>query len=221
MGKLILLEGMPGSGKSRSIKNLDANTTLVITPNGKDLPFAGSRKMYKEGENMITTSDLHTLRKTIQKANEGKKFKTIIVEDLSHYFNKRTMADMNEKGYDKWNRLAVDVFNSFLDIESSLRDDLYIVIIAHVETSRDASGNPVSSLYTPGTLLDRNIKIPSYFTYVLHADVENQDGTPHYYFLTNLDGSGREAKSPEGCLDLKEENDCATIISKIEKYQNS
>lgn len=70
-------------------------------------------------------------------------------------------------------------------------------------------------------LLDNSIKIPSYFTYVLHTDpVMEANGKMQYRFLTNTDGV-RIAKSPEGCLDLYEDNDYAKIISKIEEYQNS
>lgn len=75
-------------------------------------------------------------------------------------------------------------------------------------------------MLTPGKLLDNVVKIPSYFTYILHSIVYEDSGDIHYKFLTNRDGSGKEAKSPEGCLNLLEDNDIAEIIKKIEAYQN-
>jgi hypothetical protein len=90
-------------------------------------------------------------------------------------------------------------------------------VIAHTKTDKDGQ----SVLHTPGKLLEDAIKIPSYFTYVLHSNVEEgEDGLPRYYFLTNRIGDGKEAKSPEECLETKEENDYKAIIDKIEAYHN-
>jgi hypothetical protein len=221
VGKLILVEGSPGTGKSTAIKNLDPSTTLIIRPNNKDLPFKGARKKYIEGENVLTVNSLQSIRDLLIQVNNGSKFKTVVVEDTTHLYSKRVMNESGERGYDKWVRLAVDIFNSFLDIEAILREDLYVIIIGHTQMTRDSSGNTVTNLQTPGRLLEDSIKIPSYFTYVLHSDVEDSEEGPRYYFLTNKDGSGKEAKSPEGCLELKEDNDYQLIINKIEDYQNA
>jgi len=37
MARFILIEGNPGSGKSRSLVNLDPKTTVILSPNTKDL----------------------------------------------------------------------------------------------------------------------------------------------------------------------------------------
>lgn len=221
MGKMILVEGQPGTGKSRAIKNLEPETTLIIKPNNKDLPFSGSRSRYKKGDNVVNTTSFKEIREILLKANQGTRFKTIVIEDLTHFFSKRVMADAGEKGYDKWTKLAVDTFEGFLEIEDVLRNDLWIIVIGHTQLSLDYDGNQIAVLQTPGKLLENVIKIPSYFTYVLHSDVEQTDNDEQrYYFLTNKNGSGKEAKSPEGCLELKEPNDYRLIIDKIETYQN-
>ena len=46
MGRIILTIGEPGTGKSRGILNLDENTTLLIKPNRKELPFKGGAVKY-------------------------------------------------------------------------------------------------------------------------------------------------------------------------------
>lgn len=221
MGVLILAEGVPGSGKSRAILNLDPDTTVILRPNTKDLPFPGARKIYnKEEKNLFQVKDLNHLGEYLMKINKGSKIRTIVVEDFSHLLGQRVLADTNISGYGKWNKLAVDAFESVIGIEDELRDDLYVILIAHTTESQSSEGVTSTHMHTPGKLLDNLIKIPSYFTYVLHTQVFEENGKMQYKFLTNRDGSGKEAKSPEGCFELLEDNDYAQVISKIEAYQN-
>jgi len=220
MARFILVEGNPGSGKSRSLMNLDPKTTVILSPNTKDLPFKGARKMYnKENKNFFFVENLPQLREYIQKINAGSKIKTIVVEDFGHLLGQRVLADTNISGFSKWNKLAVDAFEAVIGMEKELRDDLYVILIAHTTTMINSDGESETFMLTPGKLLDNLIKIPSYFTYVLHAVVYEESGKVKYKFLTNRDGSGREAKSPEGCLELLEDNDMKMIIDKINAYQ--
>lgn len=223
MGKLILTLGEPGSGKSRAILNLDPAKTVVVQPNNKDLPFRGGAVKYSaEKKNLIKINNFENIKKVVEAVNKQMpQIQYLIVEDLTHYFSERVIRDAKIKGFEKWTDLAVDVFNSLIKIEGELRQDLWVIVIAHTTASTDIQGNQIITLQTPGKLLENIIKIPSYFTYVLHADpVVGENNKVEYRFLTNTDGV-RIAKSPEGCLDLYEENDYAKIIAKIEQYQNA
>ena len=177
MGVLILTEGDPGSGKSRAIKNLDPETTVILRPNSKDLPFKGARKLFnKENKNLFTVNNLPELREYVSKINSGKKIKVVIVEDFTHLLGQRVLEDTSIKGYDKWNNLAVDAFESIIGIENELREDLYVIVITHTVTVTDSEGASKTFMLTPGRLLDNLIKIPSYFTYIFHTNVKEQDG---------------------------------------------
>lgn len=221
MARFILIEGNPGSGKSRSLVNLDPKTTVILSPNTKDLPFRGARKMYnKENKNFFFVQNLPHLREFIQKINSGTKIKTVVVEDFGHLLGQRVIDDAGISGYNKWTTLAVDAFKAVIGMEKQLRDDLYVILIAHTTTAINSDGESETFMLTPGKLLDNIIKIPSYFTYVFHSIVLEDNGKVSYKFLTNRDGSGKEAKSPEGCLDLLEDNDLKRLIDKIEAYQN-
>ena len=46
MGKILIVLGPSGSGKSRSIKNLNPDSTIVVNVLKKSLPFRGSEAKY-------------------------------------------------------------------------------------------------------------------------------------------------------------------------------
>lgn len=219
MGRIILAIGEPGTGKSRAILNLNEEETLLIKPNKKELPFKGGAVKYSTAKgNVVNCSTFPELKIIISKANSGTKFKTIVIEDITHFLTNRVMTDVKITGFSKWSDLAADVFNSLIKMEETLREDLNVIVIGHTERSSDVSGNSIITLQTVGKLLDNQIKIPSYFTYVLHTNVQEINGKMEYTFLTNSDGT-RLAKSPEECLEKFEPNDFALILSKINKYQ--
>ena len=71
MGVLILIEGDEGTGKSRSIINLNPEETAVIRPNIKELPFRGSRKMYNaERKNLFNVTSLAEVKTLLEKINK-------------------------------------------------------------------------------------------------------------------------------------------------------
>jgi hypothetical protein len=224
MSRTILIIGEPGSGKSTSLRNLDPKSTFIIKPNNKPLPFKGSSKVYNtENKNVARITTFNALERALKTINKDQThIKTIVVEDISHYFNYRTMADSKKQGFQKWDDLAVDTYNAFLAGEQDelFRDDLTIVLIGHVQESTDSNGVRVMNLYTPGKLLESKVKIPSYVTYQLYADVEIKEGKPYYFFLTNKDGSGKEAKTPMGLFeDLQIDNDLAVVLEAINNYE--
>ena len=220
MGRIILTIGEPGTGKSRAILNLDETTTLLVKPNRKELPFRGGAVKYStEKGNVVNCSTFPDLGNILLKVNEGTKFKTVVVEDFTHYLTNRVMNDAKITGFQKWTDLAVDIFKNIIKVEEKLRDDLNVIIIGHTERNTDVNGNSIITLQTAGKLMDNQLKIPSYITYVLHTEVSEKNGKMDYSFLTNSDGT-RLAKSPEGCLDAREPNDYKVILDKIAKFQS-
>jgi hypothetical protein len=170
---------------------------------------------------MFVIKTLPGVGKFLDQINSGaKQITTIVIEDLTHYFSKRVVDELNVKGYDKWTKLAADTKIHIIDKESELRPNLTIIVIGHVTASQDASGNVSVNIQTPGKLMDNSIKIPSYFTYVLHTVVgPDADGIMAYKFLTNKDGV-REAKMPEEMFPQFIDNDYQQVIDGIVKYQN-
>lgn len=221
MGSMILVVGEPGSGKSTAIESLDPNSTVIVKPNNKPLPFRGGSVKYTLEKNNVVIAkefkDLEAILTGINASTSGK-VKTVVVEDLTHYFSNRVMKDAKVNGFQKWSDMAVDCFNALIKLESNLRDDLTVIVIGHTDRSVDALGNTIITLQTPGKLLENNIKIPSYFTYMLQTDVIEANNKMEYRFLTNFDGT-KVAKTPKGCFDKYVPNDYKLVIETIAKYE--
>jgi len=220
MSVFVLVEGEPGSGKSTSLRTLDPKETVIIKPNQKPLPFKGGGNLYsKENKNLFMARTFPDLKKIMENVNaKAPHVKNLVIEDLTHIFSAREMADAHISGYQKWADMAQDAYSALIEPEDTMREDLFVFIIAHTNTGDDGMGGKKVGLQTPGKMLENKIKIPSYFTYVLHAIVRVVGERAEYKFLTQTDGI-REAKSPMGCLNRLEDNDMQVIRDKIVAYQ--
>ena len=161
MSKSLLVIGEPGTGKSRAMLNLDPESTAVISPNNKELPFRGSASRFnKEKQNYFKVTSFEGVKRVIEGINaKMPNVKCIVIEDITHYFSERVMRDAKIKSYDKWTDLAVDTFNALIKVESDLRDDLWLIVIGHTTTSTDVQGNQIITLQTPGEWLARTYLI--------------------------------------------------------------
>ena len=220
---MILVIGHPGTGKSRAIKDLDPATTFIIQPNKKALPFRGFEKGYSwrtesnRAGNRLLVDQISELAGAIMRVESRKAVKTLVVEDLTHFFNAREMKDRKINGYGKWGELAADTFDALIGIEKKIRDDLDVIIIGHVATQQDADGASYEVLQTSGKMLDNKIRVQSYFSYILHSRIFKGQSGVEYRMQTNADGV-HEAKSPEGCFDMLVENNYKIILDKIHAY---
>lgn len=219
----ILVIGDQGVGKSTAWETMIPEETLIITPNSKPLPWQGSAKQYIVGKNRIQTKKLEEIVSTLEFINTKKpEIKAVLIEDLTHFYNARTTSPefMNRKlgndAFAKWGELASDV-SKIIALGESFRDDLTIVYNGHTEMHDTG----VIGMLSPGKLLDKDIKPPSYFTYVLHALARQAEKSVEYRFLTNKNGT-HDAKTPKGCFnELYIPNDMKSIIATIRKYQGN
>lgn len=218
MADIILNIGNSGSGKSSGLRNLPAEKTLIIRPNTKSLSFPGGDKLYVEKTNLVTTDKMGVVKQALQ--HYATKFKYFVIEDLNHYFNARTTSqefisqNSGNAAFSKWNQFAADVIQSFVIGAKELPEDAYLIILAHTETKDDGS----VGLQTSGKLLDSNLFIPGYVTYVLHSLTMGDAKDPDYKYLTNTDGL-HLAKSPAGALPRYMANDMFKVLNMVDAYK--
>lgn len=215
MGIGILVIGESGSGKSRSIKTLDHESTFLIKIIDKPLPFRGGKDMYKKGEERVSDGNMTVCRnstkiiKIMKSISESMPhIKSIVIDDFQYLMSYEFMDRALERGFDKFTEIGKNAFNIF-NVPAVLRDDMNVYVLAHNEDN-----GTKSTIKTIGKMLDDKIKLEGIYTVVLHTIVN--DGK--YMFLTKNDGH-HIVKTPEDMfLKTYIDNDLRFVDDAIREY---
>ncbi len=208
----ILILAKSGSGKSTSIRNLDPETTMVIQPKKKRLPFP--HKDWKKWDKDSATGSIFQIntfsgiKAVLTKMEEVGK-KTIIIDDFVYVLADRVMADVETKGFEKWTQLAVD-FNDLMNHIDDMHEDIRVYIMTH--TDEDDVGRV--KMKTAGKLIDNLLTPEGMFTIVLGM-AKTDSGS---FFITN-GSSMTPYKSPmEMWKDKQIPNDLKSVDDRIVEF---
>ena len=229
MAELIAIVGESGSGKTTSIRNLNPETTFVISITGKRPGIKGAKKKYPDFKinketkeitgNFYTTSNIDQIATMMKLVNNKlTDVKVLIIDDFQYLQAFEAMARVDEKGYSKFTDMAKHAYE-VLKSSMDLRDDLFVAVLTHSENVGD-SINPYMKIKTQGKMLDSVITLEGLFTYVLFTKVIRDESTNEvkYKFITNSDGTCT-AKSPMELFDdILIDNDLNFVINKIIEY---
>lgn len=217
MSASVLIIGPSGSGKSSSLRNLDPETTFILSVLDKPLPFKGYKKRYKpiaswedtEG-NYLSSDDWIRILKCIQYVDKVRTdISVLVIDDMQYILANEYMRRSHEKGFEKYSELA-NHYWQIINTANSCRSDLMVFLLSHNEV--DNMGH--SKVKTIGKLLDEKITIEGLFTTVLHTNV--RDG--EYKFITQNDGMST-CKSPIGMFSERLiDNDLKLIADTIAAY---
>lgn len=234
MARGIAIVGDSGSGKSTSIaqipelgiKGLDPKETFIINIKGKPLPFREANKKYvpipenkppTEG-NYLSTTDTHLIIKILQFINANRPdIKNVVIDDGQYIMAEEFMANALKSGYDKFNKMAKNMYD-VINTGLNLREDINFILIIH-----DDEEDGKSKIKTLGKMLDDKVNLAGLFTVVLFSTTKTSSQGTKYNFITNkyIDDRGIHisAKSPVGMFeDILIPNDLGLVIETIDKY---
>ena len=213
--------GPEGTGKTRSMKTLDPSKTVYINADKKSLPFRGWRKVYnKENQNYIVTSDTSKIMNYIQLiSNKRPEVDVILIDTVNSIMSDKEMRERKKNGFDKWMDYAGEIYDLYsLAGSETLRDDLIVIFIGHVEIYED-NFKKRWRLKTGGTKLTK-LNVEGKLSYTFYTEVSFKDKKPIYKFVTQTDGTNT-ARTPEGCFEYQIDNNLGFIVNTIKEYENS
>lgn len=179
MGAVVLVLGESGSGKSTSLRNFKPGEVGVLNVLGKPLPF----------RNDLKKLDGARYNQILQVLSENKSH-AYVIDDANYLMQLENFAKVEEKGFDKFTRMAVNFERM---IEAAMHTDQDTIVYVLMHTQEDDGGNVKPK--TVGKMIDNQLTIEGVAPMVLLA-FGDENG---YHFKTN-DPMGI-AKSPMGMFD--------------------
>lgn len=222
----IAIVGESGTGKSTSLRNLNPETTFIISTTGKPLPFRAWKKKYIpikiEGKNVsgnyYVSSKWDQILKILQIIDKMMPhIKQVIIDDFQYVLSYEFVDRATEVGYTKFSELAQHAME-ILRYSEKMRENCKMIFLTHSENVGD-NVNPKYVIKTVGKLLSEKVTLEGLFTYIFFTKVnEGDSGRMEYKLITNNDGSC-VAKTSLGMFeDLEIDNDLDEIIKVIDAY---
>ena len=212
MGKMLLIMGEQGSGKSFSLKNLPPKEHFYIDCDKKGMNYKGWRNDYNEEQkNYIKCNDGETIVNLLKNISEkAKHIKYVSIDTINSIMIADELKRSKQKGYDKWDDMA-NIILQIIMVVPDLRDDLTVIFIGHTQTSDDG----FTQLKTNGRKLNK-IGVEGYFNTVLLAKCVNAENN-EYVFETKANNS--TARTPYEAFDtMTIPNDIVKVIDVIKEY---
>ena len=166
MGIPVLILGESGTGKTTSLRNLDADRTALIQAVSKPLPFKSN---FKPRDSKAQTGTVNVcdnsdqIIKLMRGASQAG-FKVIIIDDFQYVMANEFMRRSAETGFNKFTEIAKHAWDIAMAAQA-LPVDVRVYLLSHTQT--DDQGN--TKIKTIGKLLDEKITLEGLFTIVMRT----------------------------------------------------
>ena len=207
----VLVIGNSGSGKTYSLKNFKADEVGVISVEKGRLPFKTDIKTVKVpkdptgGEAQSAAQINQAKYSWINSVITKSKAKSVVIDDSQYLLVNELFDRAYEKGFDKFNSLAVK-FRDLIHFVNELEEEDKIVYFLH-HSEIDEDGR--AKVKTVGKMLDSTLTVEGCFDIVIYCK--------DYKFFTQSNGIST-AKSPEDMLPLEMPNDLKAVDDAIRDY---
>ena len=217
MASVIAVYGESGSGKTTSLRNLDPSYTFIIDSDEKGLPWRGWRGQYNaERKNYIkadTQSLVYQIMQQVDKNPDYAHVQVLVIDTLNGIMVEEERIHRTEKGFDKWADLAWNVWEIVL-YANKMRDDLTVVMMAHVQVESDDNGYQYRRIKTSGRKLSK-LTLESKLQNLYYA-FRDDDG--EYVFRVKSDHD--VSKSSHGLYDVETvPNDMLECVNKLREFE--
>lgn len=226
----ILVAGRTGTGKSRSIKNLPPDKTVIFNVEAKPLTFPGSESFrdrdirFNPLGNQPTHTVVPTISTVLDKAIAAPEIEYIVFDSISKYFDLllANCKSTGGKGYDIWNLYNDCVFQFLEKIKRNRGKFIILTALDELVGEQMPNGMIVNSrrVKTAGKVWEGQIE--SQFSIVLFTDIiqppQGSQDKPQYKFLTYSD-STTSTKTPEEMFLTKHiDNDLKAVTDRCKTY---
>lgn len=232
MANKLLVIGPSGTGKTYSLRNLKPEQTFIICADEKELPFKGWMQNYKtvrnaEGKvdrtksNFLKIASPSTILNAMKYINDSRPdIKVVVIDTLTMMMVKDYMSRVSDNGFQKFTDIATNTYNILQQIDN-MREDLFVIIMAHQEVAYDAAGGKTTRFKVPaGKLVGEKLEVEAMFTTVLFSKCVSNDGKNTYLFETQNDGANT-CKSPADMFpDKNIPNDLKYVLQCVSAYNN-
>jgi ABC-type multidrug transport system ATPase subunit len=224
----LCIYGESGTGKSTSLRNMNPETTFIISTTGKPLPFRAWKSKYKKftinketkeiSGNYFVHSNWEQILKILKIINtKMPHIKTVVLDDMQYILSYEFVDRATETGYTKFSELAQHLME-ILRYSEQMREDCTMCFLTHSENV-GTEIDPKYVIKTVGKLLAEKVTLEGLFTYIFCTKVEEgDDGKMQYKLITNNDGKCL-AKTPMDMFkDMEIDNDLNEILKVIREY---
>ena len=231
MANKLLITGYSGTGKTYSLRNLNPQTTFIICPDEKALPFKGWKKNYVTNMDSLgkrldpktsnfykttTWSEIISLMKFI--SNNRPDVDTVVIDTITYAMIAEFMQKAKTVGYAKFTEMGDNVYQTLKSIDG-LRDNLNVIVMAHTEV-QSFNGVDRTVFGVPGGKLVQDVVKPEgMFSVILETVVEKKGNDVQYGFMTQ-NNTTNMAKSPKDMFGSQIiDNDMQSVLDAIKKYE--
>lgn len=244
---VLVIAGFSNSGKSTSLRYLNPSETFIINVNNKQLAIPGFRKNYtklhkefvldEKGNQVINKATkqpdfkwignyyqsdnygkLHTVLNIVDNSPFLSHIKYLVVDDINYLMGQDTMSMATTASRDKYSTFAYN-YNNMLHRLMSMREDLQVIIISHLQKDEDTGA---IRLISNSKFLDKQLVLDGMFNYIIYCEklVDEIEGTVKYVYRTRTLGNDT-CRSTSGCFkNLYIEPNIKKCIDRINAFEN-